>query len=118
MTGTKNDGNAQPLRLEVKMLMPAKETQPAIAPVADQKVRNNEQRQPTRCDLCTGNVGLITAERAATLCQCCRRKIYHWIEEGHLHFAEMVDGTVLVCGRTLAKKIEELSTNTDKLNSH
>ena len=51
---------------------------------------------------------MLTAERAATLCQCSRRKIYHWIEEGHLHFVELADGTVLVCGKTLAKKIEDV----------
>lgn len=100
------------------MLMSAKEPQHAIAPRAAQKIRHDEQRQQTCCDQCTGNVGLITAERAATLCQCSRRKIYHWIEEGHLHFVELADGAVLVCGRTLAKKIEELSSSTDKLNSH
>lgn len=103
---------------ETEMLMPVKETQIQSAPSANQKIRRDERQEPSCCDQCKGKSGLITAERAATLCQCSRRKIYHWIEEGHLHFVELVDGTVLVCGRTLAKKIEELSTNTDKLNCH
>ena len=88
--------------------------------------RSTRPTEPSCCEICTGNVGqmvgqkvgMLTAERAATLCQCSRRKIYHWIEEGHLHFVELADGTVLVCGKTLAKKIEELSSTTDKLNSH
>ena len=108
--------NAQ--RMELDMLMSANNPQPATVAPAVQKIRLGEQRQPTCCDQCTGQVGLVTAERAATLCQCSRRKIYHWIDEGHLHFIELVDGTVLVCGRTLGKKIEELSSNTNELCSH
>lgn len=100
------------------MLMPAKEPQTSIVPPAPQKASKHEQREPSCCNQCTGQVGLITAERAAMLCQCSRRKIYHWIDEGHLHFVELTDGTVLVCGRTLAKKIEELSSNTNELKSH
>lgn len=105
--------------MEVEMLMSQKENQLATATSAIQTARQNPKPiEPSCCPACVGNVGLLTAERAATVCQCSRRKIYHWIEEGHLHFVELVDGTVLVCGRTLAKKIEELNSSTDKLNSH
>ncbi|HQR33576.1 MAG TPA: hypothetical protein PLK30_12640 [Blastocatellia bacterium] len=100
------------------MLMPAKENQTQIVPHTPPKVSKPERRDPSCCNQCTGQVGLITAERAATLCQCSRRKIYHWIDEGHLHFVELTDGTVLVCGRTLAQKIEQLSSNTNELKSH
>jgi predicted site-specific integrase-resolvase len=61
---------------------------------------------------------MVSAERAANICQCSRLKIYRWIDEGDLHYVELPDGAVLVCGKTLAHKIEELSVNTDKLNSH
>ncbi len=61
---------------------------------------------------------MISAERAATLCLCSRRKIYRWIDEGDLHFKEFPDGAVLVCGRSLAKKIEELNVTTNQLNDH
>jgi len=118
MTGKEWDGDTQPFKNGIDMLMPANENQHAIVPPAALKVRHNEEHQPTCCNLCTGNVGLITAERAAMLCQCSRRKIYHWIEEGHLHFVELTDGAVLVCGRTLAKKIEELNSSTDKLSAN
>jgi len=70
------------------------------------------------CDICGESVGLISAERAATLCQCSRRKIYRWIDEGDLHYKELPDGAVLVCGRSLAKKIEELSITTNQLSGH
>lgn len=113
----------RPLLMEAEMLMSQKENQPVIVPSSLQTglqtgKRNAKPTEPSCCEICSGNVGLLTAERAAMLCQCSRRKIYHWIEEGHLHFVELPDGTVLVCGRTLAKKIEELSSSTDKLNSH
>ncbi len=100
------------------MLMPIKDAHIQSTPSANQRIRHDERQEPSCCDQCKGKTGLITAERAAALCQCSRRKIYHWIEEGHLHFVELADGTVLVCGKTLTKKIEELSTNTDKLNCH
>lgn len=80
--------------------------------------RKNGKDSPFCCDMCGDNVGMISAERAATLCLCSRRKIYRWIDEGDLHFKELPDGAVLVCGRTLAKKIEELNVTTDQLNGH
>ncbi|MDX2044925.1 MAG: hypothetical protein SF097_27185 [Acidobacteriota bacterium] len=64
------------------------------------------------------NIGMVSAERAANICQCSRLKIYRWIDEGDLHYVELPDGAVLVCGKTLAQKIEELSLTTDKLSSH
>ena len=64
------------------------------------------------CD--TGGL-MISAERAATICQCSRRLIYRWIDEGSLHFRELPDGAVLVCGVTLAAKLEQLENATGVL---
>src|SRR5262247_1988257 len=71
---------------------------------------------PTECLICGEEVKMIAAEKAATVCQCSRRKIYRWIEEGELHFFEMPDGEVLVCGRSLSKKMDELDSITDRFS--
>jgi predicted site-specific integrase-resolvase len=55
---------------------------------------------------------MIPAEIAATVCQCSRRKIYRWIEDGDLHFFEMSDGEVLVCGRSLSQKMDKFDART------
>jgi hypothetical protein len=68
------------------------------------------------CRICGEDVKMITAEKAATICRCSRRKIYRWIEEGDLHFFETPDGEVLVCGRSLSLKMDELDSITDRLS--
>ena len=68
------------------------------------------------CRICGEDVKMISAEKAATLCHCSRRKIYRWIEEGDLHFIETPDGEALVCGRSLSRKMDELDSITDRLS--
>jgi hypothetical protein len=68
-----------------------------------------------QCAACQARGGMIPAEKAATICQCRRRTIYRWIEEGVLHFRELPDGTVLVCGATLMAKLEQLEDATGRL---
>ena len=58
---------------------------------------------------------MILAEKAAVVCQCSRRRIYRWIEDGDLHYNETADGEVMVCGRSLAKKMDELDCTTNRL---
>jgi len=70
----------------------------------------------TVCRICGEDVNMIAAEKAATICRCSRRKIYRWIEEGDLHFFETPDGEVLVCGRSLSRKMDELDSTTDRLS--
>ncbi|HMV06737.1 MAG TPA: hypothetical protein PKA30_14465 [Accumulibacter sp.] len=68
--------------------------------------------------LCVGCVSegqMISAEKAAVVCQCSRRLIYRWIEEGSLHYRELPDGTVLVCAVTLVAKMEYLEDTTGAL---
>jgi hypothetical protein len=67
------------------------------------------------CPTCRETVVMITAEHAAVICQCSRRRIYRWIEDG-LHFVEKSDGTVFVCGRSLGEKLELLNSFTDRLD--
>jgi hypothetical protein len=69
------------------------------------------------CRICGEDVKMIGAEKAATLCHCSRRKIYRWIEEGDLHFFETPDGEVLVCGRSLSRKMDALDSVTDRLSA-
>lgn len=100
------------------MLMAVKENQPA----SNLSVKKASQPTAFCCELCSKsgipNIGMVSAERAANICQCSRLKIYRWIDEGELHYVELPDGAVLVCGKTLARKIEELNSTTDKLCSH
>ena len=68
------------------------------------------------CGICGEDVKMISAEKAANICHCSRRKIYRWIEEGDLHFIETPDGEALVCGRSLSRKMDELDSITDRLS--
>lgn len=78
----------------------------------------DERKAPTHwCESCDASVGMIAAEKAAVLCQCTRRQIYRWIEAGEIHFTELPDGSVWVCGKSLAQKIDELDANTNKLKA-
>ena len=67
------------------------------------------------CRICGEDVKMISAEKAATICHCSRRKIYRWIEEGDLHFFETPEGELLVCGRSLSQLMDELDSITDRL---
>jgi hypothetical protein len=58
---------------------------------------------------------MILAEKAAVVCQCSRRRIYRWIEDGDLHYAETAEGEVMVCGKSLAQKMDELDCTTNRL---
>jgi hypothetical protein len=71
---------------------------------------------PAACRICGEDVKMISAEKAAAICHCSRRKIYRWIEEGDLHFFETPDGEALVCGRSLSRKMDELDSITDRLS--
>jgi len=69
--------------------------------------------QPIACPRCGAQ--LLTAERAATLCQYNRRLIYRWVEQGALDFYEAADGVVWVCSRTLLAAVERLEGATARL---
>jgi len=58
---------------------------------------------------------VLPLERAARLCRCNRRVLYRRVEEGRLHFCELADGSVAICGKTLAVQMNELETNTAQL---
>jgi hypothetical protein len=67
----------------------------------------------TVCALC--GTGLLAIEKAAVLCQCSRRLLYRWVEQGQLHFTELADGTVLICGRTLSEQINQREAATVRM---
>jgi len=68
------------------------------------------------CLICGEDVKMIAVEKASTVCHCSRRKIYRWINDGDLHFFEAPDGEVLVCGRSLSQKMDELGSITERLS--
>ena len=51
---------------------------------------------PAACWICGDDVKMIAAEKAASTCDCSRRKIYRWIEKGELHFFETPEGEAMV----------------------
>ncbi len=67
------------------------------------------------CVGCEKSEQMVPAEKAARICQCSCRLIYRWIEEGSLHYRELPDGTVLVCGVTLTAKLGQLEDATGHL---
>ena len=85
-----------------------------IETLRDGEIFTSRNEVPTVCPDCDEGVKMIAAEKAAAVCRCSRRKIYRWIEEGDLHFFEMTDGEVMVCGRSLSQKMDELDSSTDK----
>lgn len=87
-------------------LLPIPTTVPAPETAATPATSNGH------CAGCAAGRQMIPAEKAAAVCQCSRRRIYRWIEDGSLHFRELPDGTVLVCGVTLAAKLEQLEDAT------
>jgi hypothetical protein len=68
---------------------------------------------PTQCAVC--GTGMLPLERAARLCRRNRRVLYRWVEEGRSHFCKLADGSVAICGKTLAIQMNELETNTAQL---
>ena len=68
------------------------------------------------CRIYGEDVKMIAAEKAASICDCSRRKIYHWIEEGDPHFFETPDGEALICGKSSSRKMDELDSIYDKLS--
>jgi len=85
-------------------------TRPVVDKMVASEIPQSYNEVPTECLICGEKVKMIAAEKAATVCQCSRRKIYRWIEEGDLHFFETLDGEVLVCGRSLSQKMDELDS--------
>lgn len=67
------------------------------------------------CAECNRTVWMLTAEQAADLCECSRRRIYRWIESGLLHFIEQGDGAVLICGRSLKARLSACDNTTVRL---
>ena len=55
--------------------------------------KKDSPSNPFCCETCGQNghrnIGMISAERAANICQCSRLKIYRWIDEGDLHYVEL-----------------------------
>jgi hypothetical protein len=78
------------------------------APMVTQKIsRPSMQAQiaPTYCTVCGS--GLLPLEKAARLCQRSPRLLSRWVEDGLLHFRELADGCLMVCGHTLAAQVSE-----------
>jgi hypothetical protein len=98
------------------LYMPNLMSESGVDALATREMDQLNTEAQAACRICGEDVKMIAAEKAATVCHCSRRKIYRWIEEGDLHFFETPDGEVLVCGRSLSRKIDELDSITDRLS--
>jgi hypothetical protein len=58
------------------------------------------------CDPCGRETMMLTPEQASVIWGATQRKIFHQIENGHLHFMETEKGALFVCSNSL-----ELSQN-------
>jgi hypothetical protein len=72
------------------------------------------QVAPRHCPRCSA--GMLMLERAARLSRCTPRQLYRWVEEGRLHFCELADGGVAICGQTLIAQMDELEIATARLS--
>ncbi len=95
--------------------MPTKKTEIQIETHEVWGIRQQPDSASVVCGDCQAGGLMIPVEKAAVVCQCSRRLIYRWIEKGALHFRELPDGAVLVCGVTLAAKLEQLEDATGAL---
>jgi hypothetical protein len=91
-------------------------TRPGVDIMGACEIPQSYDEVPTERLICGEEVKMIAAEIAAAVCKCSRRKTYRWIEEGDLHLFEMPDGEVLVCGRSLSQKMDELDSRTNRLS--
>jgi hypothetical protein len=91
-------------------------TRPGVDIMGASEMPQSYNDVPAECLICGEEVKMIAAEIAATVCHCSRRKIYRWIEDGDLHFFEMPDGEVLVCGRSLSQKMDEMDYITGRFS--
>ena len=59
------------------------------------------------CGECEGNTLLVTPEEATVLSGAGARTIYRWVEAGLVHYAEISNGTVLVCPDSVLKQASQ-----------
>ena len=53
------------------------------------------------CEGCGAESLMLTPREAAVLAGVTTRYLYARVEEGALHYAELPDGTLLICGRSV-----------------
>jgi hypothetical protein len=64
-------------------------------------VKANRMPRRLHCARCRREVDMLTPEHAAHIAGVSIRKIYAWVEEENLHFAESPDGSLLICRDSL-----------------
>jgi hypothetical protein len=64
-------------------------------------VRRGAEPPRVWCARCGAESQMLTPREAALISGVSTRRIYARVEEGALHFRELPDGTLLVCGRSV-----------------
>jgi len=62
---------------------------------------NQNRRATIFCQSCRSDAPHLSVAEAAALLQTTTREIYRQIESGEMHFIEMLEIKILVCGRFL-----------------
>ncbi len=57
--------------------------------------------RPGFCRRCAREVSMLAVGPAATYAGVPERIICQWVEAGRVHFEELTDGTILICGESL-----------------
>lgn len=68
-------------------------------------IRRSGKQVHVWCDACADAVRMFRPEIFARLTKSSVQSVYRRIEAGQLHFAEMPDGSLLICANSLANAI-------------
>ncbi len=70
-------------------------------------IRRRQSVAAAWCGACGDLVPMFTPDEAATISGLSSRFIYRCVEAGSLHFSETAEGHLLICQRSLPKRIEK-----------
>jgi len=68
-------------------------------------IKGSRLRKRVLCTQCSERTPMVTVREAINMSGISARSIYRVIEEGGVHFAEMSDGSTLICAATLLAKV-------------
>ena len=60
-------------------------------------LRRSGRKSQELCNTCPDYAEMLTPEEIAKLRNVSARTVYQWVEAGHPHFTELIDGRLLIC---------------------
>jgi hypothetical protein len=64
-------------------------------------ILHRRQTKTVWCEMCEAKVEMLSPAHAALISNADERVIFRRIEDGELHFAEISNGQILICSRSL-----------------